>query len=359
MERYLSLGIMSGTSLDGLDLALCEFRYERSMKHTSDDKTEGSWSFQILEARTVPYPRELALELRKAQKGSALNLIALHKRYGKFIAEKVNEFLVGKSRPMLIASHGHTVFHYPDAGINFQIGDGAIIVSLTGLPVVCDFRSQDIALGGQGAPLVPAGDYFLFPGYNILLNLGGFSNVTIRNRMIAFDISPVNYALNYFARQFGLEFDRDGQLGRKGKVYPPLLDQLNNLDYYSMEPPKSLSDHWFYNEFLQVLEAHKIDIMDKFATVYHHIAWQIASVVNQEKGRVLVTGGGAKNKYLIELIRSQVKNEVIIPDPLLVDFKEAMVFAFLGLLRWLGKENVFSSFTGAGRNSISGAVYLP
>ncbi len=359
MERYLALGIMSGTSLDGLDLALCEFKNDQSAQSGGDRQTSVSWSFRILEARTVPYPRELAMELRKAQKGSALNLIALHKQYGKFIARQVNEFLEGKSKPMLVASHGHTVFHYPDAGINFQIGDGAVIASLTGLPVVCDFRSQDIALGGQGAPLVPVGDYYLFPDYNILLNLGGFSNVTIRSRMIAFDISPVNYALNYFARQFGFDYDRDGQLGKKGKVHKPLLDQLNSLDYYSQEPPKSLSDHWFYDEFLQAVEAHKIEIVDKLATVYHHIAWQIARVVNQEQGRVLITGGGTKNKYLLELIKSQVKNEVIIPKPLLVDFKEAMVFAFLGLLRWLGWENVFSPVTGARRNSISGAVYMP
>ncbi len=351
MTDYIALGIMSGTSLDGLDLALCRFWQE-------SDKTK-NWDFEILSAITVAYPKDLTAQLRNAQNGSALELITLHKHYGKFIAQKVNDFLVGKPRPLFIASHGHTIFHYPEQGINFQLGDGAVVAALTGLAVVCDFRSQDIALAGQGAPLVPVGDIYLFGEYDLLLNLGGFSNITVRSEMIAFDISPVNYALNFFARQLGLEFDRDGQLGKQGKVNNRLLAALDSIDYYSLKPPKSLSDHWFYKKFLPIIQAYQINAIDKLATLYHHISAQIAAVLNHYQGRTLVTGGGAKNKFLIELIQRQVNNEIIIPPMELVDYKEAVVFAFLGLLRWLGIENVYASFTGAVRNTISGSVYLP
>ncbi len=347
MEKYSALGIMSGTSLDGLDLALCHF-WE-----------DNQWHYSIVKARTVKYPAQLKSRLRKAQHLSGLDLIALHKEYGRFIVQQVNAFLDGMEKPLLIASHGHTVFHYPDGGINLQIGDGAVIAALTGLPVVCDFRSTDIALGGQGAPLVPTGDYFLFPGYAMLLNLGGFSNITIRNPLTAFDICPVNFALNYFARQFAMEYDRDGHLGRQGQVNPQLLAELDNLPYYSQTPPKSLSDHWFYDNFLAVVEKYKISPIDKLATIYHHIARQITNITNQHQGNILITGGGARNKFLIELIRQNSANPVVIPDDETVDFKEAVVFAFLGLLRWLGRTNVFRAVTGASRDTISGAVYLP
>ncbi len=345
-KKYTVLGLMSGTSLDGLDLALCDFWYD------------GKWNFQVLKTQTVPYPQQLAKSLRGAARLSALELVTLHKDYGRFLAQKINKFLSGAPKqPVLIASHGHTVFHYPEAGINFQIGDGAVINALTGLPVVCDFRSQDIALGGQGAPLVPTGDLLLFDGYDLLLNLGGFSNVTVKNPFLAFDICPVNYALNYFARHFGMDFDRDGSLGQKGEVNSRLLEELNALEYYAQEPPKSLSDHWFYDEFLPITEKYKIPLTGKLRTIYEHIAQQIATVLDKYGGKVLVTGGGAKNKFLIRLIREKTKAQIIIPGPVLVDYKEALIFAFLGLLRYLGKTNVDRRITGAARDTVSGALY--
>jgi len=352
MKKYLVLGIMSGTSLDGLDLALCQFT-----KNTFGENER--WSFKLIFSQTYEYSKDLVKKLRQAQFSDGLTLIALHKYYGEFIAQKVNEFLLNKPRPLLIASHGHTVFHYPQKRVNFQIGDGAVIASLTNLPVVCDFRSQDIALDGQGAPFVPLGDYYLFEDYELLLNLGGFSNLTIRRQLKGFDICPVNFALNYFARLAGKEYDKDGLLGREGIVNMQLLEQLQNLDYYSKPQPKSLSDHWFYNVFLPVVQSYDIGIEDKLRTIYEHISLQLAKSLAKYQGKVLITGGGVFNKFLIELLREKVQNEIVIPSDEIINFKEAIIFGFLGLLRWLGKTNVFASVTGAKRDTSSGAIYLP
>ncbi len=345
------IGVMSGSSLDGLDLAYCEFKYDR-----------GKWKYEIQKAVTVPYPRDLAKSLRNARHLNALELIRLHKEYGEFIGKKILEFIKsnGLAKPDLISSHGHTVFHYPEAGINFQIGDGAAISAITGITVVSDFRSQDIALGGQGAPLVPMGDKLLFADYDLLLNLGGFSNITVQKPFLAFDICPVNFALNYFARKLGMEYDKDGNLGRKGNIYSPLLDALNQLEYYNSPPPKSLSAHWFDQVFLDQLERYKIPVLDKLRTVYEHIAIKISQVLNRYTGRVLVTGGGAKNKFLMELISQKVddKVKIEIPDEILIDYKEALVFALLGLLRYEKKLNIDKQITGAKHSTSSGAVYL-
>ena len=346
-----AIGVMSGTSLDGLDIAYCHFVREDHRK----------WSFKISDAITVKYPKDLAKRLRSAKHTNALELIRLHKEYGAFIAQNILKFLQTKNlpKPELIASHGHTIFHYPEAGINFQIGDGAVISAITGITTISDFRSQDIALGGQGAPLVPMGDKLLFSQYDLLLNLGGFSNITIQKPFSAFDISPVNFALNYFARAFGMDYDKDGQLGRQGKIHKPLLQSLSQLEYYSLEPPKSLGDQWFYDVFLDQIERYKIPALDKLRTVYEHIAGKISEVLNHYGGKVLVTGGGAKNKFLMELIEQKINPnvQIHIPDELLIDYKEALVFAFLGLLRYRGEQNIDKRITGAQHSTSSGAVY--
>ncbi len=349
-ESYIVLGLMSGTSLDGLDMALCRF------EQVAADR----WKYEIMQVQTVQYSRELQRLLRQAPRMSAFEFVRLHKNYAKFIAEKVNEFLRDKQRPLLIASHGHTVFHYPHIGLNFQLGDGAVIAELTSLPVVCDFRSNDIALGGQGAPLVPMAERYLFHEYDMLLNLGGFSNITVLSQDMAFDISPVNYALNYYSRILGQDFDKDGTIGRQGKVDRRLLEQLNSLEYYSSLPPKSLSAHWFFDTFLPVVERFRdLSVYDKMATLYEHISEQIANVLGQYKGRVLVTGGGAKNTYLMNLLREKAAAEIVLPEQTLIDYKEAMAFGFLGLLRWLGKKYCKGGYTGAKDDSTCGAIYLP
>ncbi len=347
MAKYKVLGIMSGTSLDGLDLALCVF-----------EQKQDKWFFDVEKTHTFDYPEFLQENLRQAQTFDALHLIELHKDYGEFIAECVNKFLLDvEEKPALIASHGHTILHLPEEGINFQAGDGAVISAQTGITTVCDFRSVDIALGGQGAPLVPMGDLLLFDQYDLMLNIGGFSNLTVKKEKIAYDIAPANFALNYFARSVGKEYDKDGELGKKGKVSQSLLQDLESIGYYSQQPPKSLSDHWFYSVFLPAIEKHDLEIFDVFSTLYEHISLRIASELSRWGGKAIITGGGAKNVFLIEKIKEKTEVSLILPSRQLIDYKEAVIFAFLGLLRYLGMPNTLASVTGAMRDSSGGAIY--
>ncbi len=342
------IGIMSGTSLDGLDIALCEF----------DDKNYAE--FKVIKAKTYEIPANLKAQIRNVLNLSVIEFVGLHKKFGEFIGLTVNKFLEGQQAD-LIASHGQTVVHLPEQKLNFQIGAGSTIAVLTGIPAVCDFRSNDIDLGGQGAPLVPVGEKFLFPDFDGFLNIGGFSNITkINKKIIAYDISPANFALNFFARKFNKEYDKDGKIGQQGTVNQALLNNLNSLDYYSQNPPKSLSDHWFYDYFLKKINNSKINDTDKLRTIYEHIAFQIAQNINKlHIKKLLITGGGAFNKFLINLIKTKTSTEIIIPEKNIVEFKESIIFAFLGLLRYQGKNNCLASVTGAKSDNIGGAIYLP
>lgn len=344
------LGIMSGTSLDGLDLALVSFDFDADI-----------CNYLIMKALTVTYPDEISNKIRNAQYSSAFEFVSLHNHFGEFIANQIIENFKG-FKIDLIASHGHTIFHYPDKRINFQIGDGARISAITGIPTVCDFRSTDIALNGQGAPLVPVGEKYLFPDFNAFINIGGFSNISIHSnkKIIAFDISPANYALNFFAQKFGKSFDKNGEIGKSGNIDKHLFEKLNNLDFYKIKGSKSLSDHWFFENFLPVCEKFDISNADKLRTIYEHIAFQIAKNFNKYNiKKIMVSGGGAYNTFLIELIRNMSKTEIFIPDQNTIDFKEALIFAFLGLLRFLKKENIFAEVTGSKVNNIGGALYYP
>ncbi|MDZ7607548.1 MAG: anhydro-N-acetylmuramic acid kinase [Cyclobacteriaceae bacterium] len=264
-------------------------------------------------------------------------------------------------RPELIVSHGHTIFHQPGIGLTLQIGDGYRIMKKTGIKTVCDLRSLDVALGGQGAPFVPIGDKLLFPQYDFCLNLGGFSNIStdIDGRRIAYDICPVNTVLNFLASRVGFDFDKDGEIARSGKPVESLLEILNNLPYYKLTPPKSLGIEWVNSYVLPLLQGHEVaDLMHTFC---RHIAHQIAVSIpsGNTKRSVLVTGGGAKNTFLIEMIKNEIgKNaEVVIPDEQTVDFKEAIIFGFLGLLRALGQVNTLKSVTGASADSSGGIIF--
>jgi len=261
-----------------------------------------------------------------------------------------------------IASHGHTVFHQPGIGLTVQIGNGAAIAATCGLPVVCDFRSGDVALGGQGAPLVPVGDVLLFSDFDFCLNLGGFSNVSyqVEGRRIAFDICPVNTILNALSERVGLKFDRSGLIARTGTIDPQLLSDLNDQDFYSLIPPKSLGFEWSNEHIWPLINASSLPVQDILRTVVEHIATQIAtSLSGFEKGRLLLTGGGAKNIFLIERIATLTKHKLVIPSELIIDYKEALIFAFLGVLRVREEVNCLSSVTGASRDSVCGAIYLP
>lgn len=344
------LGVMSGTSLDGLDLALCSFKEE-----------ENKWIYNITKAETIVYSKEWRQKLSEAHTLSAADLTELDHGYGKWIAAQCIDFL-GKTdiKPDLIASHGHTVFHQPGKGYSLQIGNGNDIAALTAIPVIFDFRSLDIALGGQGAPLVPAGDELLFPEYDSCLNLGGFSNISFRyqNRRIAYDICPVNIILNRFAAGAGLLFDKDGAMGKKGKVKEKLLAELNDLSFYKLPPPRTLMREWLEKELLPLFEAYN-NLPDLLRTSYEHITDQLAKEIrNYGEKKILVTGGGAKNIFLVSLLREKCKTdqELFIPDNLIIDYKEAMIFGFLGLLRYLGRINCFASVTGAVYDSSCGLI---
>ena len=349
-EIYRAIGVMSGSSLDGLDLAACTFtRYNNR------------WTFSIDHAVTLAYPPEWEAKLAGSRHLNGEELQFFHSRYGKYIGEKVNDFIRERGfRPDLIASHGHTVFHQPEKGFTFQAGNGAAIAAETGITTVADFRIADVGLGGQGAPLVPAGDRYLFPGYDFWLNLGGFGNISMMDgtRIIAFDICPVNYALNHFSRLNGKPYDDKGNTGKTGKVDTSLLDQLNRLLFYKLQPPKSLGREWMEKIFFPCIENASLPVQDLLRTIYEHIAQQIAGIIDQP-GKLLATGGGVYNTFLMELICEKAAVDVEIPGDEIIQYKEALIFAFLGVLRLLGEVNCFASVTGARKDSSCGAVFLP
>jgi anhydro-N-acetylmuramic acid kinase len=345
------LGLMSGTSQDGLDLALCSFH----------PKGKG-YGFKLLKAETVPYTHSLKKRLGQLQTLSAEAYFTQTTSYSSFIADTVNRFLKSTPhQPTAIASHGHTVFHQPRAGFTIQAGSGAIIAAKTGITTVCDFRSLDVALNGQGAPLVPVGDEFLFGDYDACLNIGGIANISFRKKKqrMAYDICEANLLLNHLAGKRGLAYDKGGKLAASGQVNAALLQKLNAFSYYSQPGSKSLGREWFEKNILPLVEKSKVSLQDLLATSTAHIAHIIAKDLDKNKlNNVLVTGGGAFNTHLMECIKSKTTCKIIIPAAEIVNFKEAIIFAFLGYLRLSGKINTLASVTGASANSIGGAVYL-
>ena len=340
------LGMMSGTSLDGIDLALCDF--------DGDD-------YRIHAAATVPYSAAWRQRLSTLEEASALDYARAHAELGHLFGRTAHEFLQSRGlHADAIASHGHTIFHQPAIGLTTQIGDPDAIAAETGLPVVGNFRTLDVALGGQGAPLVPIGDALLFGDYDACLNLGGIANIsyTAECERVAYDICPCNMALNRLAGRLGMDYDADGAVARGGRVDEALLRQFDDLNYYSNKPPKSLGKEWFISQFWSLLEASSIDTPDLLATVTRHIAVQISQVLrSQSIGTLLVTGGGAFNTFLIDTLRHLAPQTVVtVPDADTVNFKEALIFAFLGYLRINGRINTLRSVTGARCDSIGGTL---
>ncbi|MDX8339849.1 anhydro-N-acetylmuramic acid kinase [Draconibacterium sp. IB214405] len=345
-----AIGMMSGTSLDGLDIAAVEF-----------SEHNNKWSYNLHEAVTIPYNNEWKKRLETAHLLSGIELTALNTEYGIYLGEQAAAFIEKtKFATDIIASHGHTVFHQPENGFTLQTGSGAHLAARTKCTTICDFRTGDVALGGQGAPLVPIGDRLLFSEFDYCLNLGGFANISFEknNTRLAFDNCPVNIVLNPLAEKFDKSYDKNGELGRQGKVNAPLLEKLNALSYYQKQPPKSLGREWIESEFLPILNEFDIDTTDKMRTVYEHIAIQITKDLSG-KGKMLVTGGGAFNSFLIERMQALTSTKIVLPDAELIDFKEAIVFAFMGVLRLKEQNNCLSSVTGARKDSCGGVIFLP
>jgi anhydro-N-acetylmuramic acid kinase len=342
-----AIGLMSGTSLDGLDI--CFARFEK----------KEFWNFNILKAETIPYSKNWEEKLRSSIYLSAEELLELHSEYGFYLGKSVKNFIEKHQLENvdLIASHGHTVFHQPQKKFTLQIGDGRAIKIENNLPVIYDFRSQDVLMSGNGAPLVPIGDELLFSQYDACLNLGGFSNISLKinNKRIAFDIAPVNIVLNKLVQKFDKSFDENGDLARTGKVDESLLNKLNSLDFYKQSHPKSLGIEWCNELIFPQFE--NIETVNLLATFTEHVAQQISTVINEyQLKNILFTGGGTYNNYLIQKIKEKTTSEIIIPEKEIIDYKEALIFAFMGVLRFNNEINVLSSATGSSTDHSSGII---
>lgn len=341
---------MSGTSLDGLDIAYCEFNNDNN--------------FQLLAAETIPYPAAWRKRLEELPQASAEEYALADVELGHYFGEKINEFRNRyDGRVDCIASHGHTIFHQPERRLTAQIGDGNAISAVTGLPVVYDFRRLDVALGGQGAPLVPIGDRLLFGEYDCCINLGGIANISyeVDGQRIAFDISPCNMALNHLAGKQGLTYDAGGETARQGEIVTALLARLETLEYYRVPAPKTLGKEWFEQRFLPELAPfEELPPANLLRTVTEHIAIRLAEAIlhsGTDTHKVLITGGGTNNQFLLERLKEKIGNiEIENVDSRIVDFKEAVIFAFLAYLRLNGKNNTLASVTGASHDSCGGVI---
>ncbi|MFT3703371.1 MAG: anhydro-N-acetylmuramic acid kinase [Agriterribacter sp.] len=363
---YRAIGLMSGSSMDGLDIAYIHF-FENA----------GKWSFDIIHADCYTYTPELKDKLQSATSFNALNYQLLHTAYGHYLGEQVNAFINKYQlhyKVQLIASHGHTTFHVPAQKMTAQLGDGAAIAAETGIPVVSDLRALDIALGGQGAPIVPIGDKLLFGSYNYCLNIGGIANISASDNAnyISFDICAANRVLNMLAEELGKPYDNRGELAKDGSVQNELLQTLNGLDFYNIPYPKSLSNDFGISRVYPLLKSTSYKVEDLLATYSEHIVIQIRNAVEQIQGSfavstaeakhsMLVTGGGAYNDFLIHRLQqvlSPLYVDLIVPETNIIEYKEAVVMALIGVLRWREENNILSSVTGAIRSSIGGAVWM-
>lgn len=341
---------MCGTSQDGLDLADVSFTFDPA----------SGWSYDLHYGHTYSLPETLLTQIKSAKRASAFELAKLDVSFGKFCGEIVRSYLrETHSKASFIGSHGITIFHQPNIGLTTQIGSGATIASYSGLQTVSDFRQQDVCKGGQGAPLVPSCDQHLFPTYSHTVNLGGFANVSVlRPGLKGFDTGPCNLLLNHLARERGMLYDEGGQLARSGNLNSTFLEALNALTYYHGAPASLGSEYVQFEVFPAMARFSTLDLADRLCTVNHHIAQQISRHL-KDASSVLVTGGGAHNAFLRELLKEKIAAKITLPDASLIDSKEAICFAFLGLRRILHQVNIYSVSTGSSADSSAGAVYLP
>lgn len=351
-NEYNIIGVMSGTSLDGVDLVYVTFHFKEA------------WYFKIIHSQTVGYTDTWLDTLKNLVSQSIEELKTIDENYTLLLANIIKEFIAKHNIKDIdaVCSHGHTALHQPEQKFTYQIGNLPVLAKLLRLKVVCDFRDQDVKLGGQGAPLVPIGDQLLFPKYDFCLNLGGFANIStsINNDRIAYDICPVNIVLNHYVRQLGQDYDNKGQMASSGKLHTELLTQLNVLGFYNEKPPKSLGLEWVNAKVFPLIDGFHLDTSDVLNTVCEHIAIQISKAIDTiENVSVLVTGGGAYNDYLISRIKAHSRHSMVIPSKEIIEFKEALIFALLGVLKFRGEINCLKSVTGASQDHCSGNIFLP
>lgn len=347
-DLYYGLGLMSGTSLDGLDLCLVKFTEEKN------------WTFEIIKAKTLPYTEEWQEKLR-FKNLSAQALLELNHQYGLFLGRTCQDFLADSNITVdFIASHGHTWFHQPEKGFSYQLGGGKEISAITKITSISDFRSADVVLGGQGAPLVPIGDRDLFHQYQACLNLGGFANISYSegDERIAFDICALNIVLNFYCQKLGLPYDDGGVIAATFPYDDNLLCELDSLSYYQKHPPKSLGLEWVQKHIFPLIEKYDIGWEVIIATFSEHCARQISACLKSNNlENCLVSGGGALNEHLIDRLRFLSGKEIIVASSDVLHFKEALIFAYLGLLALKGEPNVLKSVTGAVKDHCAGIIY--
>jgi anhydro-N-acetylmuramic acid kinase len=350
--EYKVIGVMSGTSLDGVDLVYVTFNFDKS------------WNFKLHYTQTITYNTYWFDILGHLVDFSIDELQNIDKKYTRYLAFLITEFINKFNIKNIdaVCSHGHTALHQPEKGLTYQIGNLQSIAELIKQVVVCDFRTEDVALGGQGAPLVPIGDQLLFSQYDICLNLGGFANVSreLENVRIAYDICPVNIVLNYYVKELGFNYDDEGKIASTGEINDKLLEKLNALDFYKQKFPKSLGLEWVRDTIIPLIDFLKLPIKDILRTFVEHVAIQISKEINiKEKGKVLITGGGVLNLFLMQQIKKHTNNKIIIPSKEIIEYKEALVFGFLGVLKLRHEVNCLRSVTGAVKNHSSGKIFHP
>ena len=380
---YRVLGLMSGSSLDGLDLCYAHLQ-----------ETSGKWTYEIKQADCYAYSVDWVGRLQKATDLSAKDYLVLHSEYGHYLGHLVNRFLEEYGlayQVQLIGSHGHTTFHMPSKKMTAQLGDGAAIAAETGINVVSDLRAMDLALGGQGAPIVPIGERILLGEFEYFLNLGGIANISASvdsvpnltiggsddngskstestSVTIAFDVCPANRVLNLLSNEMGKEYDEGGQIARSGKVQDALLSELNQLEYYKLNFPKSLANDFGTDVVYPMIKRWGCSTADGMRTMVEHVVCQIRTSIEkfesnnakQEK-QLLATGGGAFNSFMVNRLTETLRElgiKVVIPDENVVKYKEALIMGLMAVLRWREENNVFASVTGASRDSIGGAVWI-
>lgn len=365
------IGVMSGSSLDGLDVALCSF-----------EKTAQGWSWEIIAGETFEYDLSWIDKLSDWSNKSAYDLAKTHSDFGHLIGMKIRNFSIVHGKDyQFVASHGHTAFHQPERHLTCQIGDGETIATYLTCPLITNFRNKDVALGGQGAPLVPMGERLLFPDVSLFLNLGGIANISILPREqdshfqivsmrrdsglhTAFDVCPCNIVLNDLAERLGKSYDAEGNIAKSGKINTKWLNDLNNISFYHLFPPRSLGREWVETEIFASMPT-DVSTEDLLCTFCHHIAYQIAQQAERfhlTNTNLLITGGGAFNTYLLEQIRQALASyriQVIDADEKLIQYKEALIFAFLGLLTLQGQPTTLASVTGARHEVVSGSIHVP
>ncbi len=351
-DTYHVIGVMSGTSLDGVDFCYAYFEFSNS------------WDFKILKSETIPYSKDWINRLTTAIDLDSDAIVSLNEDYTNHLGSMINHFIEDNGLTLIdtVCSHGHTIFHKPEDQYTFQIGNLRKLAGIINQKVVCDFRIQDVAFGGQGAPLVPIGDKLLFHDFDFCLNLGGFANASfeVNNERIAFDICPVNIVLNHYVKPLGLDFDNNGELSSTGVINEKLLTRLNALEFYKKVHPKSLGLEWVKSDIFPLIDFINLETKDILKTFVEHIAIQIAQEINRlGVVKLLFSGGGVYNLFLIERIAHYSKSEITIPSKEIIEYKEALIFGFLGILKLRNEVNCLSSVTGAKFNHSSGEIFLP